>query len=134
MTAEYRQHLIKSYEELSLGFAKTLVTLAGGALGLTLTFAKDVIGDSADEFRWLLIMAWALWATALSAILFSFFCGREAARVAVGQYDEGKLEGDGAETPGGKWAAATLVTGVVSLFSFVLGIVAFVSYIANTLG
>lgn len=134
MSTDYRQHLVQTYEDLSLGYAKTLVTLAGGALGLSLTFAKNIVGNSANDCRWLLIMSWAFWAIALSAILVSFFCGGEAARVAIKQHDEGKLEGDNAETPGGKWAGATKVTSFVSMLSFVIGVVAFVAYIASTLG
>lgn len=133
MTAEYRQHLVQTYEELSLGYAKTLVTLAGGALGLSLTFAKDIVGDSAGDCRWLLILAWALWAVALSAVLVGFFCGRQAARFAMDQYDQGRLEGENAETAGGAWTSATHVGGLVSLVSFVVGLIAFVVYVALSL-
>ncbi|MCH8060330.1 MAG: hypothetical protein IIA11_07725 [Proteobacteria bacterium] len=131
---EYRQHLIETYEELSLAYARTLVTLAGGALGLSLTFAKEIIGSSGGECRWILVTAWGLWTVALTSVLIGFYCGREAARYAREQYDDGKLTGENKETPGGKWTGVTHKAGLIGLVTFVFGVAAFVIYVSKTLG
>ena len=131
---DYRQHLIETYEELSLGFGRTLVMLAGGALGLSLTFAKNIIGSSGVECLWILVSAWGLWSIALTSVLIGFYCGREAARFAREQYDDGKLTGDNTETPGGKWTGATHKAGSIGLIAFVFGVAAFVVYVSKTLG
>ena len=134
MSDEYRQHLIDIYEQLSLGYSKTLVTLAGGALGLSLTFAKTVAGEAnACERNWL-ILSWVFWSVSLTAVLIGYFLGREAARFALAQFDDDRLTGDNPERAGGKWTAATHGAGLVSLISFIIGMTLFIVFAAQILG
>ena len=40
---EYRKSLIEIEQRIGAGYDKTLITLSGGALGLTVTFIKDIV-------------------------------------------------------------------------------------------
>lgn len=134
MSDDYRQHLVETYEQLSLGYAKTLVTLAGGALGLSLTIAKSITLEVDGCERAWLVWSWIFWGLSLTAVLVGYFLGREASRYAIKQYDDGKLSGDNPERAGGKWTATTHGAGLVSLVCFVVGMILFIVFAEKSLG
>ena len=134
MSDDYRQHYAEAYEQLSLGYAKTLVTLAGGALGLTLTFADKFVDKAADSGSCLLVLSWVLWAVALTSVLAGYYFGRQAALCAVHQADGGKFDGDKPEKAGGAWTPATHASGLISLLAFVGGVAIFIVFVSRTLG
>lgn len=130
MTDEYRKHLTETYEELSTGYARTLITLAGGALAISMAFVKDIVGTDGEAFRVWLMVAWACWAVSLCLVLGAYYCGREAARFAIKQHDRPEEEsGDVGERPGGAWAVAVDWLGGLSLAAFVGGIFVFVTFV-----
>jgi len=58
---------------------KQILTLASAALGLTLTFYKDVLSQQIGNHGWLLLMAWACWSVAiLSAVVSMCLSARES--------------------------------------------------------
>lgn len=125
---EYRQHLTETYEQLSIGYARTLITLAGGALGLSMAFVREIVGPPSEVYRHLLMYAWSLWATSLSLVLVGYYCGSQAAAHAIDQFDNDLLE---TQRPGGYWAYAVDWLGRLSLLAFVGGIGFFLNYIRH---
>jgi hypothetical protein len=124
----YRDQQIKAYQDLSLSYAKTLVTLAGGALAASVAFLGDVIEEIGTAKVWL-IASWGAWALSLTIVLLSYYWGRQAAFVAIKQHDNNELQGANPARPGGAWATAVNWCGVLSLIAFVAGVVLFLVYV-----
>lgn len=124
--AEYRKDLITLEQKSVESFDKTVIALSGGALGLSLTFVKEIVDlPNAVQIHWLLA-AWICWAASLLCVLLSFWLSAKAMRKAIKQLDEGKL---GQERPGGflDWATGllTFLGGLV----FVIGVVSMILFI-----
>jgi hypothetical protein len=64
--AEWRQWLAEKHHAASQDYDKAVMTLAGGALGLSLAFVKDIAPDPEDT--WALVGAWALFAASLRGV------------------------------------------------------------------
>ena len=124
---EYRQWLVAAEQKAQEDFDKTVLTLSGGALGISFAFVKDIIGERPIEHSWLLIGAWLLWALSTSAMLASFFVSRLALRRAIEKCDDGTIF---CGSPGGIFTHLTRalnVSGAVLFFAGVCLMAAFVS-------
>jgi len=132
---DYRQHLTQTYEELSVGYGRTLVTLAGGALAISMAFVKDMIGSNEGTAgRGFLILAWVCWTISLCSVLSGYYFGREAARYAIGQYDRDELRAENGKRPGGPWAVAVNLLGILALVAFTLGVISFLVFVYGAWG
>jgi hypothetical protein len=67
--AEWRQWLAENHHAASQYYDKAVMTLSGGALGLSLAFVKDIAPD--PEETWALVGAWASFAASLLFIFTS---------------------------------------------------------------
>lgn len=122
----YRQSLIEAEKKGQDSFDKTVLSLAGGALGISFLFIKDVIGENPINHPVLLLLAWLCWAASTLAVLSSFFTSNLALRRAVQQCDNGTID---CEPPGGFYSKLTRmfnVSGIVFLISGILFMAAFV--------
>lgn len=121
----YRNKLIDIEQRVSEQFDKTMLTIAGGSLAISLAFIKDVIGDGAMQSGWLLIISWACLTACLILILVSFYFGLLAYRKAQDQVDDETIK---EETPGGYYSKilstcnaigiVLLCAGLITLFTF----------------
>jgi hypothetical protein len=122
---KYREWLVKSEHQASQDFDKAILTLAGGALGLSLVFIDPIKLTGLVREPWLLVLSWFSLASSLLAGLASLLTSRRALRTCIAQLDGDRL---GRETPGGRWAGFTewlnlaaaglLVGGVICLVTF----------------
>jgi len=122
----YRQSLIEAEKKGQDSFDKTVLSLAGGALGISFLFIKDVIGENPINHPALLLFAWLSWAASTLAVLSSFFTSNLALRRAVQQCDKGTIH---CEPPGGIYSKMTRVcnlSGIVLLIAGILFMAAFV--------
>jgi hypothetical protein len=115
----YRNVLIAAEQKSQDDYDKTIVSLSGGALGITLLFIENVIGDSAPQETWALILAWTFWAASLASVVVSYFLSRLALRRAIDQCDTN----DYSSKIGGWATTATNIANAVSGLFFVIGIV-----------
>ena len=53
--SEYKAWLRETEQKLSEQFDKTMLTITGGALALSITFVKDIIGKGVMLQGWLLV-------------------------------------------------------------------------------
>lgn len=123
--SEYKTWLRETEQKLSEQFDKTMLTITGGALALSITFVKDIIGKGVMLQGWLLVTSWAALTTCLVLMLWSFHLGLKAYRKAQDQVDSGSID---SETPGGffSWllnvvnslSICLLSIGLISLFIF----------------
>ncbi len=66
---EDRQRLLDLTADLERTFDKWMLTLCGGALGLSLTFAANIVGPGKALSTWALVLAWATFALSLLFLL-----------------------------------------------------------------
>lgn len=117
--AAYRQSLIESEKKGQESFDKTVLSLSGGALGISFLFIKDVIGPSQIVHSVYLLLAWSFWAASTLSVLLSFFTSNLSMRRAVKQCDEGKIH---CEPPGGIYAKLTATFNLLGVASLIIGI------------
>jgi len=114
--ARHRQWLLSAYQEASRSFDKAIMTLAGGALGISIAFIRDVAPEPVH--KWALWTAWLLLASSLLLILASFLASQRAILDMVRQIDAN------VETvTRGRAAKATDCLNVLAAVSFVSGVV-----------
>jgi|SRR5229473_5931572 len=116
----YRDFLIAADQKASEAYDKTVMTLSGGALGLSITFLKDIIGQSTRVSIQRLEWSWMCLSLSLLLILASMLFSQWALRKAITQVDGGTV-GDG--RVGGGFSILTGVLNVISGLSCVAGIV-----------
>ena len=120
-----RQRLVNAHHQASRDFDRTVMTLAAGALGLSIAFMKDIAGPDANALP-ALGAAWFLFAATLMVILVSFLTSQAGLLYQIEVIDGRKPE----VAPGGtygRWtlrlnaaAAVALVAGVLSLVLFAI--------------
>lgn len=127
---EYRQSLIAAEQKAQDDFDKAVLSLSGGALGVSFIFVKDIIGPAAIHHSKLLLAAWLLWAFSSLAILASFFASHLALRRAIQQCDDGSIY---KQTPGGIYAKATRNLNASGAVLFVAGVCFMAAFIYSNL-
>jgi hypothetical protein len=125
----FRRHLVEATQKSTELFDKSVMTLSGGALSVSLLLLERM-SRAEIEMGWGLLSAWSLWAISLASSLFSHWCSTEALRAAVKEFDhqphKSKLGGWMSPITG----FLTLVSGV----AFLLGVVAFLSFVRANYG
>jgi len=126
----YRNQLIAAEQKSQDDYDKTIVSLSGGALGITLLFIENVVRDATPVSAWALITAWSLWALSLTAVVVSYFFSRLALRKTIEQCDKN----DYSNGVGGWATTATHVANGLSGAFFVVGVVFIIIFCSNNLG
>lgn len=124
MADDYRNKLIQAEQKSQDDYDKSIVSLSGGALGISLIFYKEVIGGASPNSPDLLVWSWGLWAASIAAVVLSYFLSRFALRKAIHQADENNFSGGV-----GGWAAnCTNYVNALSGVLFVIGIILFIIF------
>jgi hypothetical protein len=92
--AKYRDQLLGTAEKAQELFDRTLLTLSGGALGVSFAFVKQFVGQTPMLDRPWLVTAWAAWVGSLVTSLLSHYASvlaHERAIVDVDHDRDGKL-------------------------------------------
>jgi protein-S-isoprenylcysteine O-methyltransferase Ste14 len=113
-----RKRLLLLHEKATESFDRAIMTVSGGALGISIAFVHDVA--SKPVHRWVLGVSWLFFALSLLLILWSFLTMERATVRMLGQ-----MEDEVEEIPRGKltdyanWgSAAAFICGVVFLVIF----------------
>ncbi len=77
---EERQKLYEGELSAQRDYDKWLITLSGGALGLSLTFLKEVVPLDKARFLWAAATSWGLFASALVVCVFGLYLSAVAFR------------------------------------------------------
>jgi len=117
--AEYRQWLVVAEQKSQEAFDKTVLSLSGGALGISFVFLKDVIGSNPVLEPHYLITAWISWALSALSVLFSFYLSQLALRHAIKQIDAGTIY---TELAGGYYSKTTSVLNALGAILFFIGV------------
>lgn len=127
---EYRTYLVQAEQKAQADFDKTVLSLSGGALGISFAFLKNVVGAGPHSAVISLYCAWASWGLSVSAILLSFYLSQHSLRKAIGQVDSGRIEN---EKPGGAFATATSVCNALGGILFILGVLLMILFVIANL-
>ncbi|WP_125076202.1 MULTISPECIES: hypothetical protein [Lysobacteraceae] len=127
---EYRQWLISAEQKAQDDFDKAVLSLSGGALGISFAFVKDIIGPGAIHHPAWVLIAWFSWALSSLAILSSFFASHLALRQAIQQCDDGSIY---KQTPGGIFSKITRNLNASGALLFVVGVCFMAAFIYSNL-
>jgi hypothetical protein len=116
-TTEARKVLEQAYQKQSEAYDKAVLSLSGGALGLSMTFIRQIVQGSPNRVL-LLALAWSGFAVSILAIFISMLTSQWAIRKSVCQIDEGNAE---AQHTGG-WSTVTACLNILACISLVFGI------------
>jgi hypothetical protein len=121
----YRRDLLEC-DNNSIGeYDKAVMTLSGGAIGLTFAFLKDV---GTLQHIIFLLAAWTFWGISITCVVFSHYFSHLAMRHALKSLNDKKLI---YHKPGGCWDTAINILNPVAGGLFLAGLVSllfFVSY------
>ena len=124
---EYRKFLVAAEQKSQEDFDKTVLTLSGGALAISFTFLKEVVGTNDIYQPVFLVSAWWLWAASIFCVLLSYFLSHLSLRKAIQQVDDGTIY---SQRPGGRCAIWTASLNIVGAVFFVFGVCA-LTYFAS---
>lgn len=95
---DYRSWLVAAEQKAQEDFDKTVLSLSGGALGVSFVFLKDIIGIANIQSPEWLLGSWLSWGVSSVSILASFYTSNLALRRAIRQVDDGTIRN---QAPGG---------------------------------
>lgn len=127
---EYRTHLVLAEQKAQEQFDKTVLTLSGGALGISFAAIKHLTGSGAVSATGLLLTAWSCWALSAFAVLLSFFFSHQALRRAIKQVDTGTIR---SEPPGGWLDRITAVLNMLGAILFGVGLASMIMFVGRNL-
>jgi hypothetical protein len=124
-----RKLLIDAEAAAAASFDKAMLTLSAGALGLSVTFTKDLV--KAPEAPWLLILAWVAYVASLMSTLVSFLLSQAAMRSRRDEWDAsyGQCE----KPPENHLDRWTKCLNVGSILLFAAGTIVLIAYSAVNL-
>ena len=124
---KYRDMLVEADRKSLEDFDKTVLSLSGGALGISFVFLKDIIGPEHMLRPTFLLVAWTAWGLSTITVLTSFYLSHCALRKAISQVDKRTIRN---EKPGGVcslWTRMLTAAGAMFFFVGVISIVVFAS-------
>ena len=117
--ADYRKWLVAAEQKSQEDFDKTILSLSGGALGISFVFLKDVIGPLPILQSGFLLAAWLAWAFSTFSVLTSYYLSHLALRRAISQVDDGTIY---MQPPGGVFARWTAILNATGAVLFLVGV------------
>lgn len=89
---DYRRQLSEIENESQQQYDKYIMSLGGGAFGISFTFVNDIVGPD-PEAAYLLVSAWISWGLTILFGLFSFYASVLAARGLTAAVDHALASG-----------------------------------------
>ena len=117
--SDYRKHLQAAEQKSQEDFDKTVLSLSGGALGISFVFLKDVIGPNPIIEPGLLFVAWVAWGTSTFCVLASYYASHLALRKAIKQIDSKTIR---TEKAGGWFRPVTATLNAAGAILFLVGV------------
>jgi len=126
--AQYRAHLYQLEQKAQESFDKSVLSLSGGALGVSFAFTESFVGRPPYSMQILLALAWIAWAASIVAVLTSFFTSTIALRKELAR---GLPAADGR---GNRFDTITGVLNVIGGLLFPTGVVLLAVFVLKNLG
>jgi hypothetical protein len=126
---DYRNHLVNAEQKAQEDFDKTVISLSGGALGVSFAFVKDIVGPAKWQDSSLLLYAWESWGISIIFMLFSYYISLRALRKAIQQVDNADLN----KSPGGAYGVFTDILTIGGAILFIVGVAFLLVFITKNL-
>jgi len=123
---EYRSNLIAAERKAQEDFDKTILSLSGGALGVSFAFLKDIVGQDPITNASVLFSAWVCWGFSVTLVLVSYYTSHLALRRAIKQVDTGEIY---AKRPGGRVDLITALCNALGAILFFVGVVLMIVFV-----
>ena len=117
---EYRAFLMNAAQKESAAYDQAVMTLSGGALGISITFLHDIAPAPKAGTVWLLGIAWCFLALSIAAILISKLTSQWALRKAIEQVGAGTIT---QQRPGARFSVWTRSLNITAGMAFLLGVI-----------
>lgn len=128
---EYRAQLLETEQKAQAAFDKTLLSLSGGALGVSFAFVRQFVGEGVASKPDFLFAAWICWIASLAAVLLSHYFSTLAIRKAIKQVDVGSIA---VQRPGGHFDTAVAAFNGAGGLLFIAGLVLIAFFVRANLG
>lgn len=122
--AEERKILIEAEKETAQQFDKYVLTLAAGALALSITFINQIAPKPIPSSLWVLLLAWSLFSLSILSTLLSLLTSQRACRRQI-EILEQRLKGQEGEN---RYAWWTIFLNRASIGLFVSGTFALIIF------
>ncbi len=132
---KYREFLSTGEQKAQEEFDKNVLWLSSCALGVSLTFLKELIFITQIESLWMLICAWGCWTLSIFAVFFSYHYSRLALKAAIIKIKNGTIYDSPVSNE--KFAKFTKWLnrfGVIFLFAGIIFIILFLYFNLNNKG
>jgi hypothetical protein len=120
---KYGETLLQSMQESQDQYDKSIISLSSGALGISFAFIDKLIDMGHAHGKPLLLTAWIFWAAAICSTLVSFYVSQRAMELA---YKKWQAKEYGFTNP---WDWLTRVLNIISGLTFLLGVIALISFV-----
>lgn len=125
---DYRKYLVEARQKAFDDFDKTVITLSAAALGISITFLKDLLGPGTHSMS-CIVAAWICWTVSVVSVLISYFVSQIALDGAIAAIDTGLLPAK----PGGRFATATKILNAAAGMFFLAGLIMFIIFITQNM-
>ena len=122
-----RQELVNSKFKVAEDFDKALLTLSGGALGISMTFIKDIVIK--PEHKWILVISWTCFGLSIIILLLGFHVCRKAYMQEIVSLDAIQEKSKKANNKKNLWSEATEVANIFALVFFIIGLSSLATFI-----
>lgn len=124
----YYSNLLSSLKTSGEQFDKAILTLSAGALGLSLTFIKEIISVNKAIYLWLLGTSWTLLTLTILLTLISFLTSRLAFDRQIDNF-EAALDAEEFSEPNNPFAAITSCINYTTLTTFTLAVIMLYTFV-----
>ena len=128
--SDYRKSLQTLEQQMQSQYDKAVMALSGGALGLSFSFLKEIVGKKGIVSGEYLLAAWVCWGASVTCTLASFYTSALALRHAVKQVDDDSIS---KAVEAGRFDLLTVVLNVTAGLLFVAGVIALVLFVHRNL-
>ncbi len=126
----HRDFLVEAEQQVQDDFDKAVLSLSGGALGISFAFVRDIVGDQPLVSPELLFASWMAWGVSILFILVSIFTSQYAFGQAIKQIDNRVAN---ARTAGGWWSTVTEWLSLLAGVAFFAGVVLIAIFVYSNL-
>ena len=127
----YRDWILQAEQKAQDDFDKTVITLSGGAIGVSFTYVKDLLGGKFHASGFL-VAAWLAWTLSVAVVLLSFYVSRLALDKTMEQVDDGTIDDvmKRGDRPGGRYAKIIAWLNPIGGLLFLAGLICMTIFMA----
>ena len=133
---EERKVLVQAQKEESRQFDKAILTLAAGALAISITFINQIAPHPKPWTICFLAWGWVAFVTSLISTLISFLTSQKACRkqIAMLEYDFFDKKESESNKQKNNWAIWTSRLNIASIVTFVIGVIFLLIFSFSNIG